>query len=130
MSCYPILTPYPGTVLFEQFRRQGRLLTTDWDKYNGASVVFQPRRMTPQQLRHAQMAAFCEFYSPPSIFSRLKAWPLKTNSYLANLAIWRGLRHYYASRGRPLPRFADLAAPDAELRIARSLGLSKKRKSA
>ncbi len=126
MSCYPILTPYPGTALFEQFRRQGRLLTTDWDKYNGASVVFQPRRMTPEQLRHAQMAAFCEFYSPASILKRLKAWPLKTNSYLANLAIWRGLRHYYASRGRPLPRFAHLAAPDAELRIARSLGLKRK----
>ena len=30
MSCYPILTPYPGTAFFERFERQGRLLTRDW----------------------------------------------------------------------------------------------------
>jgi len=126
MSCYPILTPYPGTELFEQYRREGRLLTTDWDKYNGATVVFQPRRMTPNELRHAQMAAFLEFYSPASMVKRLKALPLKRNSYLANMAIHRGLRYYYSKRGRPLPRFADFIAPDAEARIARSLGQRRK----
>ena len=122
MSCYPILTPYPGTALFERYRREGRLLTTDWDKYNGATVVFQPKRMTVEQLRHAQMAAFFEFYSPRSAVRRLKAWPVKTNSYMANLAIWRGLRYYYGRRGRPAPRFADFNAADAEARITNSLG--------
>jgi len=122
MSCYPILTPYPGTAIYEQFRGQGRLLTTDWDKYNGASVVFQPARMSAEQLRHAQMAAFAEFYSLGSMVRRLKLWPLKRNSYLANAAIWRGLRYYYGRKGRPVPAFADFAAPDASSRIARSLG--------
>jgi len=122
MSCYPILTPYPGTEVFEQYRREGRLLTEEWEKYNGATVVHQPKRMSIDQLRHAQMAGFCEFYRPHSILARLKGWPLKKNSYLANAAIWRGLTHYYSKRGRPLPRFADFAALDSEARIARSLG--------
>jgi len=122
MSCYPILTPYPGTPIFEQYRDEGRLLTTDWDKYNGATVVFQPKRMTVDELRHAQMAAFHEFYTPASAFRRLRILPLKRNSWLANLAIYRGLTHYYSRRGRPLPRFRDYLAPDAERRIARSLG--------
>ena len=122
MSCYPILTPYPGTVIFDQFRREGRLLTTDWDKYNGSTVVFRPKRMSVEQLRHAQMAAFCEFYSPPSAFRRLRVWPLKKNSWLANLAIYRGLRHYYSKRARTVPRFADNLGPDAAGRIARTLG--------
>ena len=60
MSCYPILTPYPGTKIFEQYRDEGRLETTDWDRYNGASVVYQPKRMTSQELRYVQMAAFRE----------------------------------------------------------------------
>ncbi len=123
MSCYILLTPYPGTPIHHQLHREGRLLTTDWEKYNGATAVFRPARMTVDQLRHAQMAAFCEFYRPRSALKRLKALPLKTNSYLANAAIWRGLRHYYARRGRPLPRFADFLAPDADQRIARSLGM-------
>ncbi len=107
MSCYPILTPYPGTTVFDEYKRQGRLLTEDWDKYNGATVVFEPKRMTAEQLRHAQMAAFCDFYRPRSAFARLKLWPFKKNSWLANLAIWRGLRYYYHKKGRPLPSFTD-----------------------
>ena len=122
MSCYPILTPYPGTRIFEKYVSQGRLLTRDWDKYNGATVVYQPEKMTVQELRHAQMAAFCEFYSPPSAFRRLGVWPFKRNSWLSNLAIHRGLAYYYSKRGRPLPRFTDYICPDSNERIARSLG--------
>jgi len=126
MSCYPILTPYPGTELFETYRAEGRLITQEWDKYNGATVVFQPARMTVDQLRHAQMAAFNEFFSMPSAFSRLRIWPFKRNSWLANLAIQRGLRYYYGKKGRPLPYFRDFIQPDAEWRIAASLGERRK----
>jgi len=122
MSCYPILTPYPGTAVYEQYEREGRLLTRDWDKYNGATVVFQPKRMSVAELRHAQMAAFHEFYEPRSALRRLRLWPLKKNSWLANLAIHRGLLHYYHKRSRPLPHFADYLRGDRGAQIARSLG--------
>lgn len=130
MSCYPILTPYPGTKVFAQYEREGRLLTRDWDKYNGATVVFEPRRMSVHDLRHAQMAAFHEFYTPASALRRLGVWPIKRNSWLANLAIHRGLTYYYSKRGRPLPRFADFRETDAPARIARSLGERPARASA
>ncbi|HAU36205.1 MAG TPA: hypothetical protein DCX07_00625 [Phycisphaerales bacterium] len=126
MSCYPILTPYPGTQVFAQYESEGRLLTREWDRYNGATVVFRPRQMTIPQLRHAQMAAFHEFYRPASAWARLGVWPIKRNSWLANVAIHRGLTYYYSRRGRPLPRFADYLEPDAEARILRSLGESTK----
>ena len=122
MSCYNILTPYPGTALFDRYEREGRLLTRQWDRYNGATVVFQPDGMSVDQLRHAQMAAFGEFFAPRSSVRRLKAWPFKRNSWLANLSIYRGLTYYYGRRGRPLPRFADFLAHDADARIAASLG--------
>ena len=127
MSCYPILTPYPGTAVFEQFRREGRLLTRDWSKYNGATVVFQPKKMTVNELRHAQMAAFHEFYTPASALRRLKIFPFKRNSWLANMAIYRGLTYYYSRRGRPLPRFSDYLAGDRRAVIARSLGETAQR---
>lgn len=111
MSCFPILTPYPGTALFDQFRRQGRLLTTDWDRYNGASVVHQPARMSPAQLRHAQLAAFAEFYSPRSALGRLRIWPLPWRSWIANLLCHRGLKYYYTRKARPMPRFSDFLEP-------------------
>jgi len=108
MSCYPILTPYPGTALFEEFQNQGRLLTQDWDKYNGASVVFEPKQMTREELSKAQMAAFCDFYRPRSALSRLKLWPIKKASWLANIAIYWGLFYYYHRyKHKKLPSFRD-----------------------
>ena len=122
MSCYPILTPYPGTEIFDTYQSQGRLLTRDWDKYNGATVVFQPERMTINELRHAQMAAFNEFYALPSVVRRLRLLPLKGKSWVANVALHRGLAYYYSKKARPMPRFADFLRPDADERIARCLG--------
>ncbi len=129
MSCYPILTPYPGTQVYRQYAEQGRLLTRDWDKYNGATVVFRPDGMSVNELRHAQMAAFHEFYTPASALARLGIWPLKKNSWLANLAIHRGLKYYYSKRARPLPRFADYLSDDPVRAIARSLGETPKQES-
>jgi radical SAM superfamily enzyme YgiQ (UPF0313 family) len=113
MSCYPILTPYPGTAFFDQCEREGRLRTRDWERYNGASVVFEPRQMTPKQLRHAQMAAFAEFFSLRSSLRRLQFYPLKKRAWLANLAIWKGIRYYYNKKGRCVPAFRDFLDPDS-----------------
>ena len=109
MSCYPILTPYPGTAIFEEYKKQGRLLTEDWEKYNGATVVFEPKRMTREELTYAQMAAFCDFYHPRSAFARLKFYPFKKHSWLANLAIYWGFYYYYwrYKNGRGLPSFRN-----------------------
>jgi len=114
LACFPVLTPYPGTDFFCQFQREGRLRTLNWEKYNGASVVYEPARMTAKELRHAQMAAFAEFYSLRSALRRLKVYPLKSRAWIANLASWRGIRYYYARKGRRVPRFTDFldrAAP-------------------
>lgn len=111
MSCYPVLTPYPGTAIYEQFEREGRIRTRDWLRYNGASVVYEPRRMSPKQLRHAQMAAFAEFFSPSSALRRLRFYPVKSRAWVANLAIWKGIRYYYAKRGRQVPAFRDFLNP-------------------
>jgi hypothetical protein len=113
MSCYPILTPYPGTAFYDRFEREGRLRTRDWLRYNGASVVFEPKQMSAKELRHAQMAAFAEFFSPRSALRRLRLFPLKSRAWVANLAIWKGIRYYYGQKGRQVPRFRDFLDRDA-----------------
>jgi len=111
MSCYPVLTPYPGTGVWNDYRRQGRLVTDDWDRYNGASVCYTPAGMSARELRHAQMAAFAEFYSLRSSFRRLGVLPFKKFAWLANLAIWRGIEYYYSRRARQVPAFSDFLNP-------------------
>lgn len=51
---YPVvnvLTPLPGTELHRMLREQGRIIDDNWDKYNFANVVYQPKNMTPEQLQ-------------------------------------------------------------------------------
>lgn len=45
-----IQIPFPGTPLFKRLEAEGRILTTDWSKYDGANAVYQPKQMTPEQL--------------------------------------------------------------------------------
>lgn len=45
-----ILTPYPGTPIFEQLQREGRLLVHEREKYGWANAVFRPARMSAEEL--------------------------------------------------------------------------------
>jgi radical SAM superfamily enzyme YgiQ (UPF0313 family) len=62
-ATFHVLTPYPGTGTFERMERQGRLLHRDWDRYDTRHAVFQPARMTPEQLEAGYWGAYRDFYS-------------------------------------------------------------------
>jgi len=50
MPLFNILTPYPGTPLYDRLNSEGRILTRDWSKYDLEHVVFQPKNMSPEEL--------------------------------------------------------------------------------
>ena len=57
--------PFPGTPTFNRYRREGRILTTDYSRYLGHdNVVFRPKQMTPEQLRGGIRWLTRRFYSP------------------------------------------------------------------
>jgi radical SAM superfamily enzyme YgiQ (UPF0313 family) len=66
-----LLTPLPGTPLFQRMESEGRLLHKDWGQYNGATVVFKPRLMTEETLQRGFNWACKEGYSWGSIFKRV-----------------------------------------------------------
>ncbi len=66
-----ILTPLPGTALFQRMDSEGRLLHKNWGQYNGATVVFKPRLMTEETLQRGFHWACKEGYSWGSIFKRV-----------------------------------------------------------
>ena len=51
-----VLTPLPGTRLFERYLQEERLLYTnfprDWDHYDMTEVTYLPGKMTPHELTH------------------------------------------------------------------------------
>ncbi|MDE6592560.1 MAG: radical SAM protein, partial [Oscillospiraceae bacterium] len=66
-----ILTPYPGTKLYEEMSEQGRILTRDLALYNTAHVVFRPKNMTPKQLYKGYLEVYRRVYSLKGIIMRL-----------------------------------------------------------
>lgn len=81
-----LLTPYPGTPLFDKMQEQGRILTYDWDHYNTGNVVFQPKLMSPEQLLEGYIHWYQKVFSTSTIFSRIRKANFKYYTALINLA--------------------------------------------
>ena len=62
-----ILTPFPQTPVWNQFRKENRILHYNWTKYNTANVVFKPKNFTEQELLDGYIRCWKEFYSDVSI---------------------------------------------------------------
>jgi len=45
-----LLIPFPGTQTYRQMGNSGRLLTSDWSKYDGVHGVFKPKQMSAKAL--------------------------------------------------------------------------------
>src|SRR2546430_9147854 len=69
-AIFRILTPYPGTRLFEQLKAEGRLLTTNWTSYSGEHVVYRPAKMSVEELYWGQKWLKRQFYAYRSIGER------------------------------------------------------------
>jgi len=66
-----VLTPYPGTRIYQRFKDQGRIISRDWSHYDHHTVVFQPKNMTPRELAEGHYYVQSEFYSFSSILRHI-----------------------------------------------------------
>ena len=69
-SMINILTPLPGTRLYERFEREGRILHKDWEHYSLESVCFKPKQMSPDTLLEGRRWVYQQVYSLPDIHDR------------------------------------------------------------
>jgi radical SAM superfamily enzyme YgiQ (UPF0313 family) len=85
-----ILTPLPKTPIYDQLKREGRLITEDWTYYNGKTrVAFKPKNMAEDELYDGYIWFRKQFYSIKSIVKRMLV--SKTN-ILYNLIINLGYK--------------------------------------
>ncbi len=90
-ATFHILTPYPGTALYQDMSRQQRLVTGDWDLYDTRHVVYRPLGMTPAALAAGYDWAYREFYRWGNIVSAARAHrsPRHSLKHLAYSAGWK-----------------------------------------
>jgi radical SAM superfamily enzyme YgiQ (UPF0313 family) len=88
---FAIVTPFPGTPLHTRLESQGRILTRNWELYDGQHVVFQPLNMSVPELAAGHEKAWKKVYRYSAIASRLwKARAFEPLGLAANL----GYRFY------------------------------------
>jgi radical SAM superfamily enzyme YgiQ (UPF0313 family) len=66
-ATFHILTPYPGTALFQRMEKDGRILHRDWDLYDTRHVVYRTRSMSAERLEEGYWDAYRDFYRWGSI---------------------------------------------------------------
>ena len=72
-ATFNVLTPYPGTEIYDQLKAENRLLTRDWTYYDHCTPVYVPRRMTVDQLYDGYRHAKKSFFSAAKIVQRFPA---------------------------------------------------------
>jgi radical SAM superfamily enzyme YgiQ (UPF0313 family) len=90
---YCLLTPFPGTRLFEELDQQGRILSRDWSLYDRNHVVYRPARFLPDELLEKAEWAYRQTYNLRSLWNRRPITFQHYSLYLAlNFGYWRGVR--------------------------------------
>ena len=62
-STFHIMTPYPGTALYRELAEQGRITSSDWDRFDTRQVVYRPAGMSAATLKRGYDQAYRSFYS-------------------------------------------------------------------
>jgi radical SAM superfamily enzyme YgiQ (UPF0313 family) len=94
-ATFHILTPYPGTPLFRQLDAEGRILHRNWNRYDTAHVVFQPRHMSPEELDQGYAWCYERLFSHRSIWKRRPTDPRAVLAYLGMSYLYKRSNRFW-----------------------------------
>ncbi|NOZ02444.1 MAG: hypothetical protein GXP54_11210, partial [Deltaproteobacteria bacterium] len=66
-----ILTPFPGTPIWDELSSRGRIRLGDFSLYDGHHATFEPARMSMEELQELQLESHARFYGFRRILARL-----------------------------------------------------------
>jgi radical SAM superfamily enzyme YgiQ (UPF0313 family) len=96
---FAVVTPFPGTPLFTRLDAESRILTRNWELYDGQHVVFRPAQMSVEELQQGTETAWRHAYSVRSIARRILAspspWPVRLGTNIAYRFYAHNLHRFY-----------------------------------
>ena len=96
---FAIVTPFPNTPLHKRLDSEGRILTRNWELYDGQHAVFQPTKMSVQELQTGIEVAWKHAYSFRSIVRRIAhspaPWPVKLGTNFGYRFYAHNLSRFY-----------------------------------
>ena len=111
-ATFHILTPYPGTATFTAMSAEERITTRNWDLYDTRHVVYQPSRLTPEELKLGYDWAYEAFYR----------WSAIVKASSAHQTVKHQLKHFfYSKKKKKFERAWDLVIRIRQLSQMRPL---------
>ncbi len=93
-----VLTPFPGTRLYQKLKDEGRILFTDypkdWALYDVLHCVFEPKNMTPEELMEGTARFYRSTTSIPVSLKRAFNSFLRTRRFITPAFSWLWNRGY------------------------------------
>jgi radical SAM superfamily enzyme YgiQ (UPF0313 family) len=83
LAQFNTVTPFPGTPLYERLKKNNRLLFERWwlhDDYRYGDTIYQPKNMTPEELRDQTIRLRHEFNTYEAIARRMFAPKMNAHS--------------------------------------------------
>jgi radical SAM superfamily enzyme YgiQ (UPF0313 family) len=110
-----ILTPLPGSDLYEKMKSENRIIFNDWSLYDTHHVVFKPKNFNIFELQWAQYISHKKFYSLMQIVKRLfhGKWFAAAISYYG-----RCLNHLWQKKNKTFMKVVSLLKPKKEFDIS------------
>lgn len=93
MPIIQIITPYPGTKMYHEYKQKGLITDEDWDKYNALNLVVKSEYLDPIIFQHKFMQIYYQSYSWKNIVNRVRVNPYPLINLLSSLAFRKHLRN-------------------------------------
>jgi radical SAM superfamily enzyme YgiQ (UPF0313 family) len=98
-----IITPIPGTQLFEEMVRENRITSLDFSRYSGGKVNFLPKNLPPEILEQGYWRLYRQLFGWRSILKRILNNEASLDLYM-QMVVWAvNLRYKYHVHHRICP---------------------------
>jgi bacteriochlorophyll C8 methyltransferase len=92
MPIYSIITPYPGTQLYREYKEQGLIVDEDWDKYTAHNLVVRCDHYDPLEYQLHYLTHFLGMYSWSATIKRVVVNRNKVVALVTSLLFRKNLK--------------------------------------
>uniref|UniRef100_Q3AUD1 Elongator protein 3/MiaB/NifB n=1 Tax=Chlorobium chlorochromatii (strain CaD3) TaxID=340177 RepID=Q3AUD1_CHLCH len=92
MPIFQIITPYPGTTMYWEYKNKGLITDEDWEKYNAMNLVIRSEKYDPIEFQHKFMTTYYKAYSWKNIVNRVRVNPYKLLNLVTSMAFRKNIR--------------------------------------
>lgn len=99
-ALYFVMTPYPGTQIYREYKEKNLIESYDWDSYNNYGTVIHLEKLKREQLRNMLSHCYGSTWGIPFSFNKEKTVPRILGQVFISTVEWMFFYDVQGSEGR------------------------------